>query len=78
MTDTVKITSLELADGTRIQVGKLTVFIGPNNVGKTRALRDIYDEFTGSSLPRVVVRETLFTKPESFAEACKIPVLLVL
>jgi hypothetical protein len=73
MTGTVRIVSLALADGTRVQAGKLTVFIGPNNVGKTRALRDIYDEFTGSSLPRIVVRETQFTKPESFDELERSP-----
>ncbi|MFT3927075.1 MAG: ATP-binding protein [Myxococcales bacterium] len=68
MTTPFKVTSLLLTDSTPVPTGRLTIFIGANNVGKTRALKDIYDELTGSALRRVVVTRTDFQKPATFAE----------
>lgn len=57
-----------MCDGTQINPGSLTVFIGPNNAGKTRALRDILNDLQGSSLEQVVIKHVESTRPQTFNE----------
>jgi predicted ATPase len=64
----LKVTKLEMCDGTQINPGSLTVFIGPNNAGKTRALRDILNDLQGSSLEQVVIKHVESTRSQTFNE----------
>jgi len=38
---TYKLTSVVFNDDTVIEPGRLTIIVGPNNTGKSRALKDI-------------------------------------
>lgn len=61
-----KLTDLVFNDGTTIQPGKLTVFIGPNNAGKSRALKDIVAITTrGKSANAIVATDANWTRPDN-------------
>ena len=58
------LTKLTLNDGSQLVPGKLMVIIGPNNAGKSRALKDISLLSTVYESPRtVVVNEAEWTMP---------------
>lgn len=62
-----RIASLVLNDGTEFVPSDLTVFIGPNNAGKSQALKDVM--FLGTrpghnQRETVVIRNTRFSLPE--------------
>lgn len=66
-----RLSSLVLNDGTEIKPAALTVFIGPNNAGKSQALKDILNLSTRPSHARrdvVVVAKTNFQLPEKLAD----------
>ncbi len=72
---TYKIDEIRFSDGTCIQPSALTVIVGPNNSGKSRALRDIETLITGRSRPRVVVTGLSHSMPRDvceFREAYKV------
>jgi energy-coupling factor transporter ATP-binding protein EcfA2 len=51
-----RLNEIEGSDGTKIEIGDLTVIVGPNNAGKSRALRDIAELTTqSSSTPNIKV-----------------------
>lgn len=56
------------SDGTCITPGSLTVIVGPNNSGKSRALRDIENIITGSARAQVVVAGLKHSTPSSVQE----------
>lgn len=66
-----RITRIQFNDGKSLEPGNLVVFVGPNNVGKSRSLRDILSicapPQTVSPRP-LVVREVDWTTPSSFEE----------
>lgn len=53
----LRINTLTLSDGTTIPMegGSIVVIVGPNNVGKSRALREIHGHFTTPTPPLAVV-----------------------
>lgn len=55
----VWLSSLVFSDGTEIitKQGDLTIFVGPNNSGKSRALRDIREKVRAKGAPTVVVKQ---------------------
>ena len=66
-----RLSSLVLNDGTKTNPSALTVFIGPNNAGKSQALKDILNLSTRPSHARrdvVVVTNTNFQLPETLAD----------
>jgi AAA domain, putative AbiEii toxin, Type IV TA system len=63
-----RITSIVFNDGYSINAGDLTVIIGPNNSGKSRALKDMLNLVTASSIPKVVVHEVTWSIPQSIEE----------
>jgi AAA domain, putative AbiEii toxin, Type IV TA system len=74
-TDTAKyryrITKIQFNDGKSLQPGNLVVFVGPNNVGKSRSLRDILTICAPPQnvSPRpLVVQEVDWTTPSRFEE----------
>ncbi|MHB8512433.1 MAG: AAA family ATPase [Actinomycetota bacterium] len=62
----LKVTQLSMSDGTSVMVpaGGTVVFVGPNNAGKSLALREVVIAFTNpsASQPRKVVIDTQFEK----------------
>ncbi len=55
-------------DGSSFTPGAITVFVGPNNVGKSRALKDVVNFVTRTGPPSVLVQHVDFTLPASAAE----------
>jgi hypothetical protein len=75
VTQTIKyryrITKLQFNDGSSLVPGNLVVFVGPNNVGKSRSLRDILSICAPPQNipPRpLVIKEVEWTMPSSFEE----------
>lgn len=63
----MKIQSLELKNGTVIEMGKLTVLVGPNNVGKSQTLRDIHTRMVSAkNIRTTIVSDLRLEKPETF------------
>ena len=65
----MQLRSLLTKAGVEVQLGKLTVLVGANNVGKSRTLRDI-QEFVqkGATAPTTLLQSLRFHKPPSFDE----------
>ncbi|MGE0679382.1 MAG: AAA family ATPase, partial [Candidatus Binatia bacterium] len=68
-----KLTRIIFNDNTAIEPGNLTVIVGPNNSGKSRALKDIAAITTQSRrsdhpAPSVVVNEAEWPLPRNFQE----------
>ena len=54
----VKIKKLITKSGEEINIGQLTILVGPNNVGKSQVLRDIRDKFeTGKQAKTTLIKE---------------------
>ena len=65
---TYRIEEVCFSDSTRITPGPLTVIVGPNNSGKSRALRDIESLATGSKKTHLVVTGLQHSLPRSGKE----------
>jgi predicted ATPase len=64
-----KITSLRFNEGSSLTPGQLTVLIGPNNAGKSCALRDIVELAASSRAPLTkVIQHATWTVPASVAD----------
>jgi hypothetical protein len=66
-----RITRIQFNDGTLLEPGNLVVFVGPNNVGKSRSLRDILSLCAPqvNAPPRpLVVQEADWTIPSNFEQ----------
>jgi hypothetical protein len=61
MTTPIRLDSLTFSDGTEVPVCKdsIVVLVGPNNSGKSRALREIREYLTAGREPKVVTAATL-------------------
>lgn len=65
----MKIKTLTTKDARSIEVGKFTVLVGPNNVGKSQTLRDIHSKMTGGIHARTtLIKDIEFEKPATFDE----------
>lgn len=66
---TYKLNQIIFNNNERLQLENLTVIIGPNNVGKSRILKDIVQKTTkDQALPSVVVRDVEWTTPQNLQE----------
>src|SRR5690606_36746648 len=65
----MKIQSLELKNNQKINLGKISILVGANNVGKSQTLRDIQGRMQ-DGLPSkfVLLKKIVFEKPKSFEE----------
>jgi ABC-type ATPase involved in cell division len=64
-----KLLRIVFNDGTIIEPGNLTVIVGPNNSGKSRALKEILLKTTTSkSVPSIVAKDVEWTLPKSLQE----------
>lgn len=73
-----KIDKLIYKNGLEVNPGTLTVFVGPNNSGKSRLLKDILLLSTSNQNLTTILQEVEFVLPDSyehFAEAYKINVV---
>ena len=61
-----KIKSILIKDTTYLQPGKITVFVGANNCGKTRLLKDLLGFITGAVPPAVILNKIEDSKPETW------------
>ncbi|WP_026752089.1 ATP-dependent endonuclease [Sediminibacterium sp. C3] len=61
---TYKIQKLTLKDGFEITPGQLTVFVGPNNSGKSRLLKDILQLSTSNQHHTTILGSLEFTLPD--------------
>ena len=56
-------------NGTSTDLGKISILVGANNVGKSQTLRDIHQRMqNGSNSKFVLLKEIVFQKPESFED----------
>lgn len=63
----MKIKTLTTKDDHEIDIGKFTVLVGPNNVGKSQTLGDIHFKMAeGVSAKTVLVKDIEFEKPSNF------------
>lgn len=66
---TYKLNRIVFNNNQEIQPGSLTVIIGPNNAGKSRALKDIAQRTTREQpIPSVVVNDVEWTTPANIEE----------
>lgn len=63
-----KINDIKFQDGTIIHPGPLTIIVGPNNSGKSRALRDIQTLITRENRPSVVIENLSYSIPNNVEE----------
>lgn len=70
MNPTAWISSATFSDGTTLEFQKsdITVFVGPNNAGKSAALRELRSRFANSTNAGVVINKTDVAKKGSIAE----------
>ncbi len=65
----MKIESITLKNDQTINLGKISILVGANNVGKSQTLRDIQQRMqNGLASKFVLLKELNFTKPASFEE----------
>ena len=65
----MKITSIKTKDDIEIPIGKFTVLVGPNNVGKSQTLKDIHHKMvTGPNARSIIVKELIIEKPPTFED----------
>lgn len=65
---TYKINKLILGNGKEIIPGRINVFVGANNCGKTQMLKDMLEIITGSKEPRVLLDSIDATFPNVWSE----------
>ena len=65
----MKLTSLRTKNDVDIPIGKFTVLVGPNNVGKSQTLKDIHSKMAnGQQTPTTIVDHLVIEKPDTFEE----------
>jgi len=63
----MRITKLTTKEDDYIELGAFTVLVGPNNVGKSQTLRDIYSNMvSGQRIKTTIITKIEFEKPNSF------------
>lgn len=63
------INKLKTKDGQEIGLGKFTVLIGPNNVGKSQTLKDVHNKFTqGNGFATTLVKSIVCEEPEGISD----------
>lgn len=65
----MKIKSIELKNNQKIELGKISVLVGANNVGKSQTLRDIQGRMQeGLTSKFILLKQINFEKPDSFED----------
>ena len=61
-----RINSVSLKNGDSFVPGRINVFVGANNCGKTRILKDMLEYITGTKAPTVILNELEIPYPETW------------
>lgn len=65
----MKIETITLKNDQTIALGKISILVGANNVGKSQTLRDIQQKMQiGKASKSVLLKEIVFEKPVSFED----------
>jgi AAA15 family ATPase/GTPase len=65
----MKIETITLKNDQTISLGKISILVGANNVGKSQTLRDIQQRMqVGKASKSILLKEILFEKPASFED----------
>lgn len=65
----MKIETITLKNDQTIALGKISILVGANNVGKSQTLRDIQQKMqVGKASKSVLLKEIVFEKPASFED----------
>lgn len=65
----MQIEKLTTKSGQEIKLGKFTVLIGPNNVGKSQTLKDVHNKFTqGDAYSTTLIDSVVCEEPKDFRE----------
>ncbi|MBD3322848.1 MAG: AAA family ATPase [Chitinivibrionales bacterium] len=65
----MKITTVRTKTGAEVPIGKFTVLVGPNNVGKSQTLRDIHERLvSGPNAKCVILDDVVVEKPANFED----------
>jgi ABC-type cobalamin/Fe3+-siderophores transport system ATPase subunit len=65
----MKLTSITTKSGCSIPLGKFTLLVGPNNVGKSQTLKDIYNKLTkGHKAETTLIDAIQINRPDSFEQ----------
>ncbi|MCD8231198.1 MAG: AAA family ATPase [Clostridiales bacterium] len=67
-TYTYKINKIQLKNGESFTPGRINVFVGANNCGKTQLLKDMLAFITGSKADPVILSELDITYPETWTD----------
>ena len=63
----MKLSGFTTKDGEKIRVGKFTLLVGPNNVGKSQTLKDIHRKLLkGHKAETTLIKEIEIDRPEKF------------
>lgn len=63
------ITKIKIKDSVEVKLGKFTVLVGPNNVGKSQTLKDIHRKLAeGPNARTTIVTEISIEKPQTFKD----------
>jgi len=63
----MKLSEITTRDGEKIKVGKFTLLVGPNNVGKSQTLKDIHRKLLqGHKADTTLIKEIEIDRPEKF------------
>src|SRR5260370_24545332 len=65
---TMRITEVRLQNDQPVTFGRFTVLVGPNNVGKSRTLKDIQSYISNPRVKRTIINELKLDMPSSLDE----------
>lgn len=63
-----RINKINLKDGTPVEPGRINVFVGANNCGKTQLLKDMLAYMTGSRTEPVLLTDLDLPYPSTWEE----------
>ena len=61
-----KINTILLKNGTQIRPGRINVFVGANNCGKTRFLKEIFEYTTGNIGSKILLERLSIPSPKTW------------
>lgn len=65
----MKLSKITTKDGDVINIGKFTLLVGPNNVGKSQTLKDIYHKLLkGHDVKTTIINEIEVDRPDTFEQ----------
>lgn len=63
-----RVNSIQLKNGESFKLGRINVFVGANNCGKTRMLKDIFSYITGRGESAIIIKDLDINYPKTWDE----------